>query len=486
MNWRMRASPRRRRSVPRGFRLVASGILFVVALLLGEGFARIVGPEVPAWRGGDSGSVIMVGHPTRLWGMGPGVRQNSGTTATINDLGLRGPVPTTPRPVGRERILVLGDSTYFGHGVADDETFPAQLEGRLAAAGLAAEVVNGGVPGYSTEQSRLLLDETAWALEPTLLVVGNLWSDNNFDHFQDADLLRTRNMVTESWLLSQSTFFQLLAGTIDRMRGGEGAHIVTWTKSSVWPTVGVRRVSLRRYAENLDAIVRDARARDIGVVFFTPCNREISRGDSADDVAWGPYFDVQERVATHHQVPRAASREAMAAAAAEVGAEALFLDEMHPTAAGHAIFARVTAETILGAKWPGQRLLGTKEPFPLDDVHDTLPESSGGLNPRSPQINLFAGGDTPPVTSVQADGGDGVRYWTLTGQVKGGEGSVRIEVRSVKGEQVSVATLPAAGPFRVNVRTDHPEVRVVAIDSAGAQVELDAVRDGGPLSMVFP
>mgnify|MGYP001618030010 CR=1 FL=1 len=480
-------SGRRRRRTPLGFRVLASALLLVVVFLLGEGFARVLSPEVPTWRGGDTGSVIMVGHPTRLWGMGTGTRQNSGTTAFINDLGLRGEIPTTPRPPGVDRIMVLGDSTYFGHGVSDSQTFPAQLQALLQAQGLSVEVVNGGIPGYSTEQSRLLLDEVGWSLEPTLLLVGNLWSDNNFDHFADADLLRTRRVVTASWLLTQSQLFQLLAGTIDRLRGGEGARIVTWTRDSEWPTVGVRRVPLRRYAENLDGMVHDARSRGIGVAFFTPCNREMARGDSEDDVVWGAYFDAQAAVASFHGLPRTECRGPMKAAAKAQGVEALFVDEMHPSAAGHAVFAQAAAQSLLGAGWPNQKLLGKEGYFPLDGVFDRSPTSADGLNPRSPQVNLFANGEPPPATSVSADGGDGERFWTLTGEVKGGSGSVRVEVRALTGEQVSVATLPAAGPFRLNVRNAHPEVTVVAVDAAGGRVEAAARReDDGPVVLAIP
>jgi len=84
--------------------------VLLVFLSLGEGVARVVGPLTPTWQGNDPGGVIMVGHPTRLWGMGPGRRDNAGATATISEIGLREPVPTTPRPAGRQRILLLGDS----------------------------------------------------------------------------------------------------------------------------------------------------------------------------------------------------------------------------------------------------------------------------------------------------------------------------------------------------------------------------------------
>ena len=61
----------------------------------------------------------------------------------------------------------------------DDETIIEQTVDRLRATGLDVDAVNAGVPGYSTEQTRMLLEEDGWQLEPTLLLIGNLWSSSS-------------------------------------------------------------------------------------------------------------------------------------------------------------------------------------------------------------------------------------------------------------------------------------------------------------------
>ena len=48
---------------------------------------------------------------------------------------------------------MIGDSFTFGFGVDDDETFHAQL----SAADTKSEYINGGTPGYSTDQQYLFI-----------------------------------------------------------------------------------------------------------------------------------------------------------------------------------------------------------------------------------------------------------------------------------------------------------------------------------------
>jgi lysophospholipase L1-like esterase len=88
---------------------------------------------------------------------------------SINHIGLRGP-DVKPRQTIEKRILVLGDSFVFGHGVGDVETWPAQLQTLFARAGREIEVLNGGVPGYGTDQSYQLFALRLRRLAPDLVL----------------------------------------------------------------------------------------------------------------------------------------------------------------------------------------------------------------------------------------------------------------------------------------------------------------------------
>lgn len=482
---------RRRRRQSLRFRLVAAVVALVAFCLLGEGYARYLAPVAPSWQGRDPGDVIMIGHPTRLWGMGAGKRRNGGATAMINDLGLRGEAPRLPRPRGRERVMITGDSSFFGHGVADDATPASLLSDRLRAAGIDADTVNAAVPGYSTEQTRLLLDDVGWSLEPTLLVVCNVWSDYNFDHFKDADLLATQRAFGGGFA-GKSAFFQMIAGGLDRLRGGEGAHLVTWTQHSRWPEQGVRRVPPRRYAENLDAIVRDAQARSIGVLFVQPTNRDMARGDLSGAEVRSPYFDAQDRVAAWHGVPVAHTLEAFAAAAVTRGPDALFLDDLHPSEAGNAVLADAILAGLVAARWPAERLLGREAAFDASDVTDTAPDSRGASpGAMSPQVNLFPGGAAglatasaagPSASGSSADAA--TPAWTLRGTVQAPPAPVEVTARTLGDERLASVVLRGQTSFVFEIPAGHPVVRVEAM-SADGRVTAEARREGEELALVI-
>lgn len=473
----------RRRTQSRTFRLGASLLVFVAFLLVGEGVARGLGVVSPAWQAADPGDVIMIGHPTRLWGMGEGRRQNAGSIATINALGLRGDKPRLPRPAGRQRVLVTGDSSFFGHGVPDDQTPAALLGERLRAAGVDADTVNGAVPGYSTEQTRLLLDEVGWSLEPTLLVVCNAWSDYNFDHFRDEDLLRTQQAFGRG-ILAQSSLFRLVAAGVDRARGGDGAHLVSWTRHSSWPTSGVRRVPPRRYAENLDTIVREAATRGVGVVLLTPTNRDMARGDLTGAEVRAPYFDAQAAVAAWHGVPRVETLAAFTTAAAAAGPDTLFLDDLHPSAAGNAVVADTIVTALTAAGWPGTPLVGRSDPFDASGVVDTAPGSLGASpGAMSPQVNLFPGGATS-LARQTADAGhgsvgaDATAAWTVRGSVTAPPGPIEVTVRDLGDVKLAAAVLRGDTTFVLEVPAGHARVRVEVMAAGGREV-VEATPDGG-------
>lgn len=74
----------------------------------------------------------------------PGMRTNASGFRDVDHDEVKTP--------GTYRVLVLGDSYVAGAAVAENATFTALLESRLRAAGRNVEVINAGIPAWSTDQ----------------------------------------------------------------------------------------------------------------------------------------------------------------------------------------------------------------------------------------------------------------------------------------------------------------------------------------------
>jgi len=77
--------------------------------------------------------------------------------ATTNRHGLRDD-EIGPRDSFEKRIIVLGDSMIFGHGVGDDESFPNQLEAVYREQQRPIDVINAGIKGYGTDGAYKLFE----------------------------------------------------------------------------------------------------------------------------------------------------------------------------------------------------------------------------------------------------------------------------------------------------------------------------------------
>jgi hypothetical protein len=352
---------------PSPLRRVAYALVPVAALLGGaEVAARLLWDPTAGVESIDAG-VQMVGHPTRIWGLQPDSAVNNfGVSVEVDADGLRVGAEGPPGPTW----MVVGDSSFFGHGLEHADTLHVALRDQLAAVGHPATVLCGAVPGYSVLQTRRLLDEVGWAREPDLLVVGNLWSDNNFDYFVDADWLAEldRRMGRGAGVAARSQALSWAMATLrppDVTLRGDPQGRIRWIREP--HETGRRRVPIGRYQAELDSLLGDAAARGVGVVVVQPANRyRVSQvgGAGADTpYTWDPYFVAQRQVAERRGVPVVD-----AAAALRVfglAGDAAFLDEMHPTGPANQAIAMAIVTGALEAGWPGASLVPAADPGPI-------------------------------------------------------------------------------------------------------------------------
>jgi lysophospholipase L1-like esterase len=96
----------------------------------------------------------------------------------INREGLRDETEhPLPKPNGRARVLLLGDSFTFGVGGSYDKIWPVLLEKRLAEKGIPMDVVKAGAAAFDTQTELIYLTRLFPRYEPDLVVVGFLPND---------------------------------------------------------------------------------------------------------------------------------------------------------------------------------------------------------------------------------------------------------------------------------------------------------------------
>jgi ABC-type nitrate/sulfonate/bicarbonate transport system substrate-binding protein len=162
-------------------------------------------------------------HPSLHWVVRSNLKnfQNvtGGGTISTNADGMRDVTVSKKKLPDEYRILVLGDSSNFGHGVEGDEVFSADLE-RLMEGHVRSrkvEVLNGACPGWTTYQAVRFLSETGMAYGPDLVIAG-FNNDSGPDYFGDsarapAPFLRLVEgplFKSEVFLLGRETFLSTL------------------------------------------------------------------------------------------------------------------------------------------------------------------------------------------------------------------------------------------------------------------------------------
>ncbi|MCK6519850.1 SGNH/GDSL hydrolase family protein [Myxococcota bacterium] len=320
-------------------RLLFALVPLLVLIVGAEGLARRLEPAAGP-------TPMMVPHPTRIWGLSPGQYRMEGVTVEMDADGMRVVPPST----AQRRVLTVGDSSIFGHGLPDEGTLHVQLAQALSTRGVEAEVRCGGVPGYSTEQTLKLLEEWGWDLAPSLVVVGGMWSDAQAERFTDRvwmDHLASPRGRLEL-LVAKSAVYRAVRRRLKPEL--PEALPVGWVRE---PTPQRHpRVSPEDYAENLERLAAESRARDVGLAVLTPCHRQRLVGTPAP---WDRYAEAMRAFATQHSLPRVDACEVMRESG--LGADALFLDSLHPTAEANRRYAEALSSALVQAGWPEARLL---------------------------------------------------------------------------------------------------------------------------------
>jgi hypothetical protein len=124
---------------------------------------------------------------------------------TTNSCGMRSPERPLTKDPGTYRIALLGDSFAFGWGVEQSATFAQRLEdnlNRMARGEAKFEVLNFGVPGYSTFQEVALFEERGLEFNPDAVLVYFVQNDFGMPFF-------VRDLDGSGGIFSSITFLQI-------------------------------------------------------------------------------------------------------------------------------------------------------------------------------------------------------------------------------------------------------------------------------------
>jgi lysophospholipase L1-like esterase len=242
---------------------------------------------------------------------------------TTNSLGFRSPEPVVGE--GVFRVMALGDSTVFGHGVRDTQSFPALLWGLLQARA-PADVQNGGVPGYTCPQSALIYERNVERAQPDLLLL----------YLGNSDAFEAGNS-DEVWLLGMPPLLRELG--IGRLLTELAIRYKLSRRSP--------RVSSAPFADCAESLVRAQAARGGTSMLIVPVMDPDFRsglGSSEEHQHIQAYRDALHRVA---ETSGAALLDLPAVArASEESPREMLMDLVHPTVEGHAWVAEAILDTL--------------------------------------------------------------------------------------------------------------------------------------------
>jgi lysophospholipase L1-like esterase len=204
----------------------------------------------------------------------PGALAASRWSVHTNPQGFRGAPFGEKRPRVL-RVVALGDSSTFGWGVEQFEAYPERLATALAErTGRAredVEVLNLGVPGYSSFQGRVLLARKALGFAPDLVVWSYLSNDGAITGESDratfAERTGARGALLE-WLHASRAYETL-----------EAWILVARRRLSPPPELDPYDAAQRNIpsyavaAENVRAAVATARAANVPIVLVGNCTR---------------------------------------------------------------------------------------------------------------------------------------------------------------------------------------------------------------------
>ncbi|MDA1165711.1 MAG: GDSL-type esterase/lipase family protein [Planctomycetota bacterium] len=249
----------------------------------------------------------------RFWKLKPNIEihdaENTFWQGTVsNSRGFRCPEFAIPKSQGVLRIVCFGDSSTFGIGAPMEDTWPSVLQNMLDQATPLEfdrqeqrfEVINAGVPGYTSYQGLQHMRQELDRLQPDLVMAS--YANNDFWHWDqqtDAQHAADFSETGLASLLRTSRVAQLMDLALIRLR--RTAHDTNqtaspnqhWAKAATFSYFDpvnewTRRVPLESFRENLSQMVDLCAARRVPLIMMKWPDQPQAAG------LWSPRIAYQE------------------------------------------------------------------------------------------------------------------------------------------------------------------------------------------------
>ena len=286
--------------------------------------------------------ISMVADDEKGWKLRPHsvITQHGGVKTRANSFGFRGP-ELAPRKEGEVRILTLGDSSTFGHLVAEREVFSSVAAEDLSRRwGRPVTGIIGATPGHSALQSLEMLKAQGHHVQPDYVVIGNIWSDIYRPAITDISQKRSKQVVGS---LSFLAIYRIGRMLLDPFFP---ARTIGWIRSpddvGRDPKGADTRVPLEEYTGALRAMARQAvslGAKPVFLLLAAPLDFDIV----VPPLPIQNYRQAMRKVAREFEALLLDCPELFRTHGAGI---AWFIDAVHPSHKGHAIMARGLVDAL--------------------------------------------------------------------------------------------------------------------------------------------
>ena len=286
--------------------------------------------------------ITMVDDRERGWALpkGDGDPPIPGGYTRTNSLGMRGP-ELEPRAENEQRLFTMGDSSVFGIGVPEKHVFSSVAARELARRwGVPVSVAIGAAPGYDSYRSLQTLLKFGARVQPTWVVIANLWSDL-YGSYSPQVRIKRRAMLRGP--LAGLSLYRLIRRGLPGLRPIQVKWLASSGPGGALDDDRDTSQSLGTYRDNLSRMLVETRKLNARVLFLIlPAPMDVS-GDAYN---WGPvkrFRAVLREMAAEHNAPLVDGPAVFKKAGAGL---AWFLDNIHPSQEGHVLLGRALADAM--------------------------------------------------------------------------------------------------------------------------------------------